>query len=156
EMYEKYVKPIMKEEYREVVHLPQAYIFDIDGTLAIRGNRGIHDYDKVSVDTPNDNIAHIERVLERAGYKIIVCSGRKDSCREETEKWLKKNFITYDVLLMRDKDDNRKDSIVKRELFEKNIRGKYFVMGCFDDRNQVVEMWRNMGLTCYQVADGNF
>jgi hypothetical protein len=57
---------------------------------------------------------------------------------------------------MRDKGNNEKDSIVKRNMFEKYIRGKYFIEYVLDDRNQVVEMWRSMGLTCLQVADGDF
>lgn len=56
---------------------------------------------------------------------------------------------------MRKEDDNRKDSQVKYEILldlakEKNI------LAVFDDRNQVVKMWREAGLRCFQVADGNF
>lgn len=53
--------------------------------------------------------------------------------------------------------DNRKDSIVKRELYEKYIEGKYLIRFVLDDRNQMVDMWRNeLGLKCLQVAEGNF
>jgi hypothetical protein len=57
---------------------------------------------------------------------------------------------------MREEGSNERDSIVKHRMFEGNIRGKYFIEYILDDRNQVVEMWRNMGLTCLQVADGDF
>jgi hypothetical protein len=57
---------------------------------------------------------------------------------------------------MREEGNNEKDSIVKRRLFEDNIRGKYYIEYVLDDRNQVVDMWRNMGLTCLQVAEGDF
>ena len=30
------------------------------------------------------------------------------------------------------------------------------VFAVFDDRIQVVDMWRQNGLTCFQVADGDF
>ena len=57
---------------------------------------------------------------------------------------------------MRDEGNNEKDAIIKRRMFEQNIRGKNTsVEYVLDDRNQV-EMWRNMGLTCLQVADGDF
>ena len=36
------------------------------------------------------------------------------------------------------------------------IKDKYRVLFVLDDRNQVVDMWRDIGLTCLQVADGNF
>lgn len=58
-------------------------------------------------------------------------------------------------LLMRPKKDNRKDSVIKKELFDK-IKDKYNIQYVFDDRDQVVEMWRELGLTCLKVADGNF
>lgn len=70
--------------------------------------------------------------------------------------WLEANNIGYHELLMRNKDDNRKDSIIKKELFDKHIRGRYDVMFVLDDRNQVVEMWRSLGLKCLQVENGDF
>lgn len=57
---------------------------------------------------------------------------------------------------MRPEGNNEKDSIIKRRMFDEYIRGKYYVDFVLDDRNQVVEMWRNMGLTCLQVAEGDF
>jgi hypothetical protein len=57
---------------------------------------------------------------------------------------------------MRKTDDNRKDCIVKKEIYETFIKDKYNVLFVMDDRNQVVNMWREQGLTCFQVADGNF
>jgi hypothetical protein len=55
-----------------------------------------------------------------------------------------------------DKLDQRKDSVIKQELFDKYVRGRYNVLFVLDDRNQVVDQWRAMGLTCYQVAPGAF
>ena len=37
-----------------------------------------------------------------------------------------------------------------------HINGKYNVLGVFDDRDQVVSVWRSLGLTCFQVNWGNF
>jgi hypothetical protein len=65
------------------------------------------------------------------------------------------NGIPYDKLLMRQAEDTRKDSIIKLELFNE-VKLDYYVVGVFDDRNQVVELWRDLGLQCYQVADGDF
>lgn len=45
---------------------------------------------------------------------------------------------------------------MKKEIYEKYIKGKYNVMGVFDDRDRVVEMWRSIGLTCFQVDYGKF
>ena len=57
---------------------------------------------------------------------------------------------------MRKNGYNKKDSIVKKEIFDEYIKDKYYVEFILDDRNQVVDMWREMGLTCLQVAEGNF
>lgn len=57
---------------------------------------------------------------------------------------------------MRPEGDIRKDSIVKREIFENYIRDYYNIQFVLDDRNQVVEMWRSLGLKCLQVQEGDF
>jgi hypothetical protein len=57
---------------------------------------------------------------------------------------------------MRDIYDSRRDSVVKREIFEREVRDRYHVVGVFDDRMQVVKMWRELGLTVFQVAEGDF
>lgn len=56
---------------------------------------------------------------------------------------------------MRVAGDNRPDTIVKYEMFQK-IKDKYNIVGVFDDRECVVEMWRAVGLTCFQVDWGMF
>ena len=57
---------------------------------------------------------------------------------------------------MRSTEDNRKDAVVKREIYDNWIKDKYNVLAVFDDRNQCVDMWRGLGLTCLQVDYGNF
>ena len=88
--------------------------------------------------------------------RIILLSGRPDDCREPTKQFLKKNKIPYDELFMRKSGDQRKDAIIKRELYEENIRDKYNVRFILDDRDQVVDMWRQLGLPCFQVNYGKF
>ena len=67
-----------------------------------------------------------------------------------------KNYIEYDLLAMRKAGDTRKDSIIKKEMFEEYVEDKYKILFVLDDRNQVVEFWRSLGLTCLQVAEGDF
>jgi hypothetical protein len=58
---------------------------------------------------------------------------------------------------MRRTGDRRKDSKVKREMYERTVPGTYDVLLVLDDRNQVVDMWRKeLGLPCFQVDYGNF
>lgn len=155
DMYNQYLKP--KPEVYTPPNAPKAILVDIDGTLAhgINVTRKPYEWLKVGTDTVDPVIKDMIWMASDQ-YKVVLLSGRDSICRQETIKWLRENNITYDELFMRPVDDSRKDSIVKRELFEENIRDRYNVVYVLDDRNQVVEMWRSMGLKVLQVADGNF
>lgn len=143
------------EPWQPTDGLREAYLVDIDGTVALCGDRDIYDGAKVHLDTVNEHVAAIIRMLS-ADHPMIFMSGRSDEFRDVTEQWLHVHKFTVDHLYMRAAGDKRKDSIVKHELFNKHVRGNYNIAGVFDDRNQVVEMWRAIGLTVFQVADGNF
>jgi len=91
------------------------------------------------------------------GYKIILLSGREEKYKEPTFRFLETHQINFDILLMRKTSDNRKDSIIKKEIFAEHIQDKYFIEFVLDDRNQVVDMWRNdLKLPCFQVYYGDF
>lgn len=137
--------------------LPEAIVCDIDGTIADKGDRGWYDEDKVEVDTPIAKIVDLLRVYKHARLiEIVLVSGRHDSCRAETERWLKKNVIPYDYLFMRPAGNDEKDFLIKENIYHKNIEGKFNVLFVLDDRNQVVDLWRRLGLKCLQVDNGNF
>lgn len=146
------------EPYIADLSLPTAIIVDIDGTVAKMNGRSPYDYTRVSEDTPHEDVIAEIRIHQDLGDVIIFTSGREDSCREDTDRWLRK-WVDYRgryQLLMRETGDDRQDAIIKTELFDKHIRGAYNVIGVWDDRNQVVSNWRKMGLRVYQVADGDF
>jgi predicted kinase len=138
----------------------EAYIFDIDGTLALMGDRSPYDTGHTLLnDEANRPVVHVYKELQFAangGLSIILLSGRSEDAREVTEQWLEDKGIVYDKLYMRASGDMRKDDQVKYELFKNHVEPYFNVLGVFDDRNQVVRMWRQIGLTCFQVADGNF
>jgi predicted kinase len=140
--------------------LPRCVLVDIDGTVAAMGNRSPFDWHKVGVDAPKWPIIRLVQALRTSGYTIIFFSGRDAVCRPETTAWLNQHFgweSTDYELFMRPKNDNRKDSIVKHELFDEHIAGRYYVELVVDDRQQVVDMWRRtLGLTCVQVDYGDF
>lgn len=170
-MYNDYLKPdgikkdtrlITKQEWS----LPKCVIFDIDGTLALINGRSPYNDSKIYTDLPNTPVID---VLDRYSFlyhndnfhpnrdKIILMSGRMNKCRKQTEEWLKEYNISYDFLYMRETNDYRQDSIVKKELYEEYVKNKYYVEVWFDDRDQVVKMVREeLGLLCLQVYYGNF
>lgn len=155
-MYEKYLMP-----KRPVfnVDIPDCYIFDIDGTLAKTDGRSPYDYSKVITDKPNTDIVNLFKILANGSGgddTLIIVSGRDSVCMPDTIKWLEMHGIVPDALYMRGQGDTRNDAIIKKEIYETHIKGKYNVLGVFDDRNRVVDLWRSLGLTCLQVAYGYF
>lgn len=134
----------------------KAVIVDIDGTVSHRTDRDMFEYSKVITDRPDKNVIEVVNSLWRAGYKIIFVSGRDDSCFKDTYDWLTLNCPPFVKLHMRKYGDYRKDYVVKREIYEQLIAPDYDVLCVLDDRNSVVDMWREVGLTCLQVAPGDF
>lgn len=140
--------------------LPHCIIVDIDGTMALMGDRSPYDWARVGEDKPNRAVVNLVNRLLRDGYHVLFMSGRDSVCSWETLDWLDKHIDSvcnsqWD-LIMRTEGDQRRDDIVKRELFDKHVRGQWHVKFVLDDRDQVVDMWRRIGLSCFQVAPGAF
>ena len=136
---------------------PRAILVDLDGTAALMNGRGPHDYHRVSEDLPNQAVKTLVWVWMSRGYDVVYLSGRPDSCRDDTVAWLTQNFYVRGAALhMRRTGDHRPDFMVKRELFDKHVRNQYNVVFALDDRDQVVRMWRDLGLSVFQVNEGNF
>ncbi|KLT71426.1 AAA family ATPase [Flavobacterium sp. ABG] len=137
--------------------LPKAIICDLDGTLALMNGRNPFDASKCDEDELNNPVANVLRNYKKLGYKILLVSGREDQYREPTLRFLAKHEIGYDALIMRKTKDYRKDSIIKTEIYNEFIKDNYFVEFVLDDRNQVVDTWRNdLKLPCFQVYYGDF
>jgi len=138
-------------------NVPKAVICDLDGTLSLLNGRDPYNAATCDNDLLNEPVAAALKMAKQQGYQVILLSGREDKFREPTVRFLNKHQIGYDLLLMRTSNDFRKDNIIKRELFEGEIQGKYFVEFLLDDRNQVVDMWRkDLHLPCFQVNYGDF
>lgn len=137
-------------------YMEKAIVVDVDGTLAHKGNRNPFKWSEVGNDTVDSNVSEIVRRCSHFGDIVIIVSGRDEVCRPETEEWLKRHCIPFDFLFMRKKNDNRQDAVIKEEIYRQEIEGKFDVRFVLDDRNQTVEMWRNIGLVCWQVAPGDF
>lgn len=124
----------------------KAIICDLDGTLAILEGRGPFEYERCDTDLPSEAVVELLRAMGAAGYTVIFVSGREDSCREKTVSWINRLSLPSEKLFMRKTGDFRKDVIVKREIYEKEIKEHYNVCFVLEDRNQAVRMWRSLGL----------
>ena len=172
-MYNKYLKkgyPKPKKEYFPPIKndfiqaeqdksLKHAIISDLDGTLAIfNGSRSPYNPENCDlVDDPNIPVVKTIELFYNNGYKILFVSGREDKYRDQTIRFIEKYLPGIEFeLFMRKTADMRKDSIIKEEIYREHIQNKYFVEFVLDDRVSVVFKWRELGLTCFQVAPGNF
>ncbi len=138
--------------------MSKLWLVDIDGTLALRGDRDPFDWDRVGEDQPNAPIVAVVQALLLAGHRVAYLSGRKEQCRYQTEVWLCANVGFWDDcegLWMRGDHDNRPDVEIKRDLYTRHF-AHHDVLGVIADRASVVAMWRSLGLTVLQVAEGNF
>lgn len=143
--------------------LPKAVIFDIDGTLAHMVDRKPYDWDKVFFDALDEDVTLMLKAYVMSGYHVAFLSGRDGVCYLGTLGWIQKNLCphiyqhngTYS-LNMREKGDMRKDTIIKEEIFWKDISTKWNVRAVFDDRPSVVRMWHDIGIPkVIAVADQN-
>ena len=150
QMYNDFLAP-KPEEIVVDPTLPHAIICDLDGTLALLNGRSPYDASTCENDILNSVVDSLIK-----DKLVLLVSGREDKYREQTINFLDKHQINYEKLIMRETGDFRKDSIIKKEIFDTQIRGFYNINFVLDDRNQVVEMWRQLGLTCLQVAEGDF
>ena len=145
---------------RKFTRKRKAIICDVDGTVALmHGNRWPFDWDKVSTDKPNQWVIDlIVSYYNGTSCQIIFLSGRCDVCYNDTWDWLEKYVDIPFKLYMRPKaQEFEKDSNIKYEIYNEIIKFNYNVQFVIDDRQQVVDMWRNVaGLKVAQVAEGNF
>lgn len=134
--------------------LPNAYIVDTDGTMANHeGVRNPYDTSRYHLDKLNENVARTIWSLEMT-HTIIGVSGRKEKFREATLDWWRSQArIQPDEFYFRKDNDDRSDDVIKAEIYEEHIRGRYNIVGVFDDRGRVLRMWRAKGFTTFAVGD---
>jgi predicted kinase len=137
--------------------LTRAVICDLDGTLAILKGRNPYDALSCGKDLLNTPVANLLTLFRNTGAKILLMSGREELARQATINWLNQHDIAFDALWMRASGDARKDSVVKKELYETHVQHQFYVQYVLDDRDQVVDLWRlELGLPCLQVNYGDF
>lgn len=157
DMYNRYLKKDRNVAYREHVHIDSCIICDIDGTLARMQGRSPYDTSKVGEDAVQPHIASILDVYAQDGTVVILVSGRDGEAYDDTVTWLEEHDIAYDYMFMRNAGDLRCDTVIKREIFEEQIEPHWDVQFVLDDRDRVVNMWREeLNIPCLQVAYGDF
>lgn len=153
----------------------KAIIVDLDGTMCntdhrqhlVEAKKWDAFYEALDHDPINkwcDDLVFAMTAGDAMRVQTIFVSGRPEKYRTKTENWFCLHWgLEREELLdgtfrlyMRGDGDFRKDSIVKEEIYRSHIEQNYEVMFCIDDRKQVVDMWRSIGLVCLQCAEGDF
>ncbi|CAB4124072.1 Protein of unknown function DUF2410 [uncultured Caudovirales phage] len=133
-------------------------VFDLDGTLADdmkyeKHHKVRHEgfaKEALNVNT-NEDIVNKLRKAKTSGNNVVILTARSAHYRDETKKWLHKNEIPYDALVMRPTDNTEKDKKVKRELLEEDILPKFNVDKAYDDKKKNVKMFDKLGIDAKRV-----
>lgn len=143
------------------------YVFDFDGTICDISHRihhvrnGNRNWDSFFADCVGDvpkwDVINLMRELSTDNV-VEIWSGRSDVVRKESEQWLENHSIDPEMLTrMRPAGDYTPDHILKENWLKEEqsdgLGGPHII---FDDRQRVVDMWRANGVTCAQVAPGDF
>jgi phosphoglycolate phosphatase-like HAD superfamily hydrolase len=145
-------------------------IFDLDGTLALIDARRtkatkadgkinwktFFDPLNIPLDLPNAPVIESFKALKSSGFIVGIFSGRDDISRDATKIWLDQHGIRPDFMKMRKNGSFTPDDKLKKLWLDDLIQDGHDVMCVFDDRDKVVKMWRDNGISCFQVAEGPF
>lgn len=143
-----------------------AVIFDIDGTIACCEHRRhfvagpIKDWEGffagIDDDSPIRDVVELVNFMSSLDREILLVTGRSENLRLRTETWLDNHAVYFDKLLMRANEDYSADTAMKAKIYKERIEPYYEVKLVLEDRYSVVAMYRSLGLTVWQVAEGNF
>ena len=155
--------------------MKQWIICDIDGTLCDCSERrdlcikdGVLNWDtflseeNIKKDKPNKAVVELIECMVHGGFDVLYLTGRDEKFREITNEFIinETGFLDYEEIYMRPKGDMRPDTEVKAELLEQAMKDHKFkkedILFALDDRDCIVKLWRDMGITCFQVAEGDF
>jgi phosphoglycolate phosphatase-like HAD superfamily hydrolase len=144
-------------------------ICDIDGTIADCSHRLHHItggrknwnefFALTEHDTPIPTVVAVINALHKSGHRIIFCTARSEKTRSSTTQWLYKHVGKWTLeamLYMRDDQDRRPDDQVKADCLVDMQQDGYKPTLALEDRSRVVDMWRQQGIQCFQVKEGNY
>jgi hypothetical protein len=150
--------------------MKKTVIFDLDGTLALIDKRRalaakpngkinwkvFFDPKNIQLDQPNIPVIEMAKIIKAQGHSVVIFSGRDSISKTETINWLNQFGVPFDVLKMRPEGSFTPDDKLKMGWLNQLFPNRNDILCIFDDRDKVVKMWREQGLTCMQVAPGDF
>lgn len=144
-------------KFKYNAELKDCVVFDLDGTISLMNGRNPFSGKDCHTDCVNQSVKNLLECIP-SHVEVFIFSGRNsdDGGVEATKEWLQENNVPYDHLIMRGEKDHRPDTAIKREMYNTHIKDKYNVLFTVDDRDCIVDLWRSLGIDCFQVYYGNF
>jgi hypothetical protein len=136
------------------VTLPEASIFDMDGTLAdvsgirhlLTGPGRFDAFHRASIDCPPHQWVVDAAIAEHAaGRAVLIVTARNARYRNVTGMWLALHRVPSDAMWMRGLRDQRPDYDVKAGILAK-IRQRYTPVAAWDDNPAVIALWEQEGI----------
>lgn len=167
DMYNRYLRDTERATIGHDSNLPDCVVVDVDGTLALKGDRNPFDYASAINDKLNKPVVDLLSNLQHSlgvdrDLKTFIMTGRENKplntgdVKQLTKDWLHKHNVSYTDIFIREHKDVRPDWQVKEELYRQNIEGRYNVLYWIDDRKQVIDHIRTLGITVLDVAGNEF
>lgn len=157
------IKKMKEKEMKQNPNLPHCILVDMDATLFLNTHGRPFYGDELEPtdilkDEPIPGTIALVKAYQASGNLVFGLSGREDTqgIRLNTEKQCANQGIFLDKLFLRPKGSRKKGDEQKKELFEKYIKGQFYVDFVLDDSSKVVKMYRDLGLTCLQPNEGKF
>ena len=142
-------------------------VVDLDGTLCDSAHREhlarAKEWDQfhslLGEDEPHLDVLNMIHLLS-TGQTVIALTGRNERHRQATLKWISEHNVPLDDLLMRPDDNYESDHELKPRLLDEWLDENGFahsdVWFILEDRDKVVEAWRNLGHNCWQPRSGGY
>ncbi len=128
-------------------------VFDIDGVLADATHREHHvaakpkNWDAFFAAVGDDAVIEAGRsrlLSESANHEVVLLSGRPESTRHETERWLESNGMGGLRLILRPDTDRRPAAVLKAQLI-RELGTPEDILVVLDDDAKVVERLQGLG-----------
>ena len=145
---------------------PQIIVVDLDGTLCDTNHRvdyaqaGEWDayHSRIAADRAHLDVSRLisHMVSDNApDWEVWLISGREERFLWETQRWLAARDIVADRILLRPAHDRSPDHELKLRLLVEALGSMEAVIDhvafVLEDKDRVVEAYRNAGLPCWQV-----
>lgn len=141
--------------------LPDAVIFDMDGTLcdvtSIRHHivgvqrKNFDKFHSLAIDCPPIYwVAGLAYICHHYGDAVLIVTARSTRYRNSTAFWLAMHGIPSDAMYMRRDGDYRVDVEVKRDMLAR-IRQSWNVVHAYDDNPSIIELWESEGIPTTRV-----